>query len=166
MCKLSGSWVAVHWRDWLSVLRGRTTQAKPCHAMTPRTPSGAAMEVNCARASSTHSGCDTKESGSQQSENIVLNMCMPYCSYFLASNVTSLFLFCLTHNTASTHCNCLFLPGKYIIIVVLNYKHWSSVFMFTTHCSSRTASNGRNNKRPIFSWNWLFNGALLGKKAQ
>jgi hypothetical protein len=55
------------------------------------------MEETCARASSSHSGRDTTESSSQQSENIVLNMYMPCYTSFLASNITSpCFIFFIT----------------------------------------------------------------------
>jgi hypothetical protein len=46
------------------------------------------MEKACARAFSTHSGHYTTESSIQQSENIVLNMCVPhpFISFTLLAN--------------------------------------------------------------------------------
>ncbi len=58
-------------------------EAKPSPTLSPyetnsRDP--AAMEEASAKESSTHSGRDTTESSSQQSENNVLNMCTLCCS--------------------------------------------------------------------------------------
>ncbi len=90
---------------------GYTTQAKPCPTMNPQeigSKDPTTMEETCAREFPTCSGGDTTEYISRQSENIVLNMHMLYCTSFLASNILPSFLlslFSLSHIIAGRGCN-------------------------------------------------------------